>query len=61
MEFWIPWAVFRIPKPRIPVSTTQIFQILDFTSSKNFPDSLNGLNQSSSHISLKLISVGGSK
>ena len=29
LGFWIPWAVFRIPKPRIPYST-----------SKNFPNSL---------------------
>ena len=33
--FPIPWAVFRIPKPRIPVSTSKFSLILDSTS-KNF-------------------------
>ena len=33
--FRIPWAVFRIPKPRIPDSTSKFSQILDSTS-KNF-------------------------
>ena len=36
--FCIPWAVFRVPKPRIPDSTNQIFLIPDCTS-KIFPDS----------------------
>ena len=36
--FWIPYAVFRIPKPRIPDSTIKISPIPDSTS-KNFPDS----------------------
>ena len=39
MRFRIPWAVFRIPKPRIPDSTCKFF--LDSgCHSKNFPDSL---------------------
>ena len=33
--FRIPWAVFWIPKPRIPDSTSKFSQILDSTS-KNF-------------------------
>lgn len=69
MEFWIPrkvsWAVFRIPKPGVPVSCTQIFRIPDFTS-KKLPDSririlLMGEPEQRPYqnIGLKLISAGG--
>ena len=38
LGFWIPWAVFRIVKPRIPNSTIKSFSDSGFHK-QNFPDS----------------------
>ena len=35
VEFWIPWAIFHIPKPRIPDSTSKIFRNPDFITRGN--------------------------
>ena len=39
LGFRNPWAVFRIPKPRIPDSTAKMWWIPDPTKSKPFSDS----------------------
>ena len=39
VRFRIPWAVFQIPKPRIPDSTCKVF-LDSWFHGKNFPDSL---------------------